>query len=294
MTLLERVGMTRPATLAEALDHLAEPGARPLAGGTDLVNGIRLGADDATTVVDVTAVPELRVLDDGDPVALGAAVTVRELRTHPTLPARLPALDDAAALLGGRQIQAAATVGGNLCNASPAAELATPLLVLGAVATIAGPDGAREVPLARLWTGPGRTVVAPGELLVRVTLPSGLDATASSYQRLELRRSVDIALVSASAWLQLDGEHVVDARVAVGAVAPTPRLVPEAGAALIGLAVADEAAVETRCRRAGAAAAAAARPIDDVRASAEYRRAMTDQIVRRAVRRAIARRGDRQ
>jgi carbon-monoxide dehydrogenase medium subunit len=293
MTLLEQVELVRPATLPEALAALAGPGARPLAGGTDLMNGLRLGATDATTVVDVTGVPELRVLDDGDPVRIGAAVTVRELRMRPGLPARLPALADAAALLGGRQIQAAATVGGNLCNASPAAELATPLLVLGATAFVAGANGERQHALAELWAGPGRTVLAPGELLVRLDLPAGLDATASAYQRLELRRSVDIALVSASCWLQFEHDQVVAARVAVGAVAPTPLLVPEAGAELVGLSRRDETAVAAACARAGAAASAAARPIDDIRASAEYRRAMTDQVVRRAVRRAIARGGDR-
>jgi carbon-monoxide dehydrogenase medium subunit len=292
VTLLDHLELSHPTTVAEALERLATPGAVPLAGGTDLVNGIRLGVTRPATVVDVSAVAELTVLDDGDPVVIGAGVTVRRLRTHPRLPSRLAALDDAAALLGGRQIQAQATVGGNLCNASPAAELATPLLVLGATAVIAGPAGTRRLPLAELWTGPRRTALEPGELLVRVELPAGVDASASAYRRLELRRSVDIALVSAACWLGLDGGHVTDARIALGAVAPTPMLVPDAAAALLGVDVTDGAALDAVCAQAGRLASAAARPIDDVRASARYRRAMTEQLVRRAVRAALTR-GDR-
>lgn len=286
-TLLDRVTYTRPTALADALALLAEPGAVALAGGTDLVNGIRLGATEPRSVVDIGAVPDLRAIDDGEPVSIGAGVTIREFREHPTLARRLLALADAAALLGGRQIQAMATFGGNLCNASPAAETATPLLVLGAAARIAGAgvsgNGERAVPLAELWTGPGSTVLEPGELLVAIELPAGLDGTASAYRRLELRRSVDIALVSASCWLQLDGQRITDARIGLGAVAPTPVLAAEAAAELIDVEVADAGRLSRAIARCTLAAARMARPIDDHRASAEYRTAMVETMVGRAV-----------
>lgn len=289
MTALDHLAVVRPTSLAEAVRALGEPGAMALAGGTDLVNGIRLGAVTPQVVVDISAVPELVILDDGDPVVIGAGVTVRALRTHPTLGARLPALADAAALLGGRQIQALATVGGNLCNASPAAELSTPLLALGATARLVGPSGTRRRPLSELWAGARRTTLAPGELLEAVELPGGGDGTASAYHRLELRRSVDIALVSASCWVAIDGGRTTDARLALGAVAPTALLVPEAAEALVGLDPSRPEAVEAALVETGRRAAAAARPIDDTRASAAYRRAMTAQVVQRAARAALER-----
>jgi carbon-monoxide dehydrogenase medium subunit len=200
----------------------------------------------------------------------------------------LAALTDAAALFGGRQIRNVATVGGNLCSASPAAELATPLLVLDATAEVVGPGGARDVALADLWAGPRRTVLAPGEVLRAARLPAGVAGSASAYQRLELRRSVDIALVSVSARLDVADGEVVGARLAVGAAAPTPFRAEEAEALLVGLPVAAGAG-DPRVAAAAAAVAGAARPIDDVRASAAYRRAMLEVVAVRAVAAALAR-----
>lgn len=293
----------RPSSVAEAVALLtAQPGARPLAGGTDLMNELRLGVARPPLVVDIDGLAELRgVQERDDEVVIGAGVTMRALRGHPVL-ARLGALADAARLLGGPQVQAAATLGGNLCTASPAAETATPLLVHAATAVLAGPDGAREVPLDAFWTGPRRTVLAPGELLVALRLepdahptaapspahPTAAPSPRSAYRRLQLRRSVDIAVVSASARLQVTDGAVTGARIAVGAVAPTPLLVAGADEPLLGLPVGDpgraaEPATARGVVEAARRCAAAATPIDDVRASARYRSGVLDEVVRRAV-----------
>lgn len=277
----------RPSSVAEAVALLAgEPGARPLAGGTDLMNELRLGVARPPLVVDLDGLDELRRVEDhGDEVVLGSGVTMRTLRGHPVL-ARLGALGDAARLLGGPQVQAAATVGGNLCTASPAAETATPLLVHGAVAVLASPEGTREVPLVDFWTGPRRTVLAAGELLTAVRVVGG---GRSAYRRLQLRRSVDIAVVSCSARVEVTDGVVTGARVAVGAVAPTARLVIGADEPLLGVTVvpdradlptpATARAVVDAARRCAAAAA----PIDDVRASARYRLGVLEEVARRTL-----------
>ena len=268
----------RATSIDEAVAALASTeGARPLAGGTDLMVQLRLGARQAPLVVDLTGVEALGRLDED---RIGAAVTVRRLLQDPGVAAGLPALIEAARLLGGRQIQAMATLGGNLCNASPAAELATPLLVHDAHAEIAGPDGVRTVPLEQLWAGPGRTILEPGELLTGVEVRRG--GGRSAYRRIELRRSVDIAVVSVAARLEVVDDRVVQARVALGAAAPTPLRVPDAEAALTGARVGDE--VDAAIEQASRLARTAAVPIDDTRATANYRAAMVEVLAARALR----------
>ena len=282
----------RPASLADAVAGLDVDGSvQLLAGGTDLVNEIRLRLLYPDVVVDTADLAELHALDTeaaAGTVRIGAGVTMSALLTAPWH-GRLAALTDAADLLGGRQIQAVATLGGNVCHASPAAETATPLLVHDAVLRIVGPDGDRDLPVSGLWTGPRRTALARGELLVEIRIPAAAAGWASAYRRLELRKSVDIALVSASAALDVGPDGAIRAaRVAIGAAGPVPFLVPAAEAALAGVAVRLDgsgpaayfaAAVEA----AADAAAAASRPIDDVRSTAAYRRAMVRVVARRAL-----------
>lgn len=281
-----RPAYAAPATVKDAIAALGSvPGARPLAGGTDLMNALRMEPDRPPLVVDLTGVAGLRAIaEDGDAVLLGAGATMRAILVSPAA-SGLPALADAARLLGGRQIQAVATVGGNLCTASPAAETATPLLVHDAHVVVAGEDGERTLPLAELWDGPRSTVLGPAELLRAVRATTG---GRSAYRRMQLRRSVDIALVSCAARLTDDGGAVTDARVAVGAVAPTPRLVPAAAAALVGAPVPEPGRALPRATAAAVAEAAracvaAAAPIDDVRASARYRLAVLEVVARRAL-----------
>ena len=255
---------------------------------------LALGAQDHRVMnVDLAGIGELSGVgaDTGTgEIRIGATTTMRDLlavsATQPPAPALPDALRDAARLLGGRQIQAVATVGGNLCNAAPSAETATPLLAHDAGAVIAGPAGSRTVPLAELFAGPGRVALAPGELLTAVCLPAPGAGDGSAYRRLDLRRSVDIAVVGASAAVRVEGGQITRARLAIGAVAPTPRRVPEAERTLAGVPLSEvDPVLDTVARLCQDAAS----PIDDVRASAEYRRAMVAVVVRRALSAALGR-----
>ena len=282
----------RPRTVAEATAALAgEPTARVLAGGTDLMNQMRLGRLRPALVVDLAGIGGLScVRADGDTgtgeIRIGATTTMRDLLAVSATQPLPDALRDAARLLGGRQIQAVGTVGGNLCNAAPSAETATPLLAHDAGAVIAGPAGSRTVPLAELFAGPGRVALAPGELLTAVCLPAPGAGDGSAYRRLDLRRSVDIAVVGASAAVRVEGGQITRARLAIGAVAPTPRRVPEAERTLAGVPLSEvDPVLDTVARLCQDAAS----PIDDVRASAEYRRAMVAVVVRRALSAALGR-----
>lgn len=289
MTTAETTTLVTPAyhradDLAGAVEALGSvPRAAVLAGGTDLMNDLRLGLTSPDLVVDVGGLPELGAFSLGAETVLGAGTTMAALRRCAEARRRYPALVEAAALLGGRQMQAVATVGGNLCHASPAAETATPLLVHDAVAVVAGPGGERTVPLTEFFVRPRVTCLGRGELLVALRLPAAAPGTTSAYRRLELRRSVDIAVVSASVRLERTDGTITGARVAVGAVAPVPMRVPAAESALVGAQVGDTEAVLA----AADACRSAATPIDDTRASAEYRGAMVAVIAQRCVRAAM-------
>ncbi|WP_426245013.1 FAD binding domain-containing protein [Nocardioides sp. LHG3406-4] len=282
-------GYARPGSVADTVATLqSHPGARMIAGGTDLMVQMRLGHRSPELLVGTGALDELHRLEAGaDDTHIGSAVTLREFLQVRELVARHPALAQAAHLLGGRQIQAVATFGGNICNASPAAESTTPLLVYDAQAEIAGPQGRREIPLAELFEGPGRTTLGPGELLVALRLPGVGGDQRSAYRRMELRRSVDIAIVSASAWFQVVDGRVAEARVAIGAVNAVATRVPDAEEALTGVDVSDRSAVATAIAEAASSCRQASRPIDDTRASARYRAAMVEVISQRTMAEAI-------
>jgi CO/xanthine dehydrogenase FAD-binding subunit len=276
-------------SLEEALDACAA-GARPIAGGTDLVVGARAGAKPMPdALVAIHALDELRSLSaEADGLRAGALVTHAAIAADAGVAAHYAALADASAIVGSHATRAQGTIGGNVMNASPAMDTGGPLLCFGGSVTLrtAG-GGSRELPLDELWTGPGRTSAQPGELLTAVTLPAVAPGTGSAYVRLEYRRQMEIAVVGATAVVVLEGETVRDARIAITALAPTIRRVPEAEAALAGTG-GDRAAAEA----AADAAAAAAQPITDVRGSLEYRRAMARVITRRAITAALARARD--
>jgi CO/xanthine dehydrogenase FAD-binding subunit len=243
--------------------HLRQPqrGKRPLA------------------VINVKRIPGLdRIEVSGSTIRIGALTTLATLIEHPTIQAEYPVLPFTARYMGSPAIRHLATVGGNLCNASPAADLSPVLLVLDAEVGIVGPDAARRLPLDRFFRGPGETALAPAELLAWVEFPRRHAGWIVRYERLDVRRAMDIAIAGVAVALRLDGSRVAEARLAIGAVAPTPLRVPAAEAALVegGL---GPAAVE----RAAELAMAAARPIGDVRATAEYRREMVGALVRRAL-----------
>jgi carbon-monoxide dehydrogenase medium subunit len=279
-----------PRTLAEAVALLRERGerARVLAGGTDLLVQLREGRRDCDLLVDVKHVPELNELTHNarQGLRVGAAVPCYRIYEHADIGRTYPGLIDAVSLVGGIQIQSRASLGGNLCNASPAADTVPALIAHEAVCVIAGPEGTREVPVEKFCTGPGRTVLGSRELLVSLRLPAPRRHTGTAYLRFIPRNEMDIAVVGAGVAVTLDEGRTrcTGARVALAAVAPTPLLVLEAGAALV-----DGPVSDALLDRAAALAQAAARPISDMRGDADYRRHLVGVLVRRALRGALAR-----
>jgi CO/xanthine dehydrogenase FAD-binding subunit len=272
-------------TLDDALAAL-RAGSRPIAGGTDLVVGARQGKTPLPdALVAIHELGELRGIDDqAGGLRLGALASHADLVAHPGVRDRFTALADASAIVGSHATRHVGTIGGNVMNASPAMETGGPLMCFAAAAVLASPDGERRVPIEQLLTGPGRTAARPDELLVGIELPAPAPGGGSCYARLEYRRQMEIAVVGATCAVTLDGERVTAARVAITALAPTILLVFAAEAALVG---SDGGADAIRV--ASAAAAAAASPISDVRASSDYRLAMAAVIARRAITAAIAR-----
>jgi CO/xanthine dehydrogenase FAD-binding subunit len=276
---------TSATTIDDALSALAG-GARPVAGGTDLVVGARQGkAPLPDAIVAIDRIPGFRAIDASDGgLRLGALVTHGDIVASEDIRTRYTALADASAIVGSHATRAQGTIGGNVMNASPAMDTGGPLLCFGATATLRSASGERSIELDELWTGPGSTSARPDELLVALDVPSPAAGTGSCYVRLEYRRQMEIAVVGATAVVTVEGDRVVGARVAITALTPTIRRVPEAESALVGTDGADDA-VEA----AAAATAAASTPISDVRGSAEYRRAMAAVIANRAITAAITR-----
>jgi CO/xanthine dehydrogenase FAD-binding subunit len=276
---------TSAATLEDALSALAT-GARPVAGGTDLVVGARQGkAPLPEAIVAIDRIEGLRAIEVADGgLRLGTLVTHGDITASEEIRSRFTALADASAIVGSHATRAQGTIGGNVMNASPAMDTGGPLLCLGATATLRSPNGERSIGLDELWTGPGTTSAAADELLIGLDLPSPAPGTASSYVRLEYRRQMEIAVVGATAVVTVDGGGIADARVAITALTPTIRRVPEAESALVGTDGGDDAIASS-----AAAAAAASTPISDVRGSADYRRAMAEVITSRAIGTALTR-----
>lgn len=277
-----------PETLDAALDLLAGAGgtARVLAGGTDLLVHMRAGRVAPTLLVDIKRIPELRSLEPCDGGwRIGAAVTGMELIEHGTFAAAWPGIIDGVRMIGSIQVKGRATLGGNLCNASPAADSVPALIAAGAVVTLAGPAGRRDVPVEEIATGPGRTCLAPGEVLVSFLLPPRPPGAGDAYLRFTPRTEMDIAVVGAGVNLTVDDGGVCrQARVSLGAVAERALLLPEAAAALVGTRV-DDAALQ----RLAEAASAACRPIDDKRGTREFRIRVAGVLARRAAQRALER-----
>jgi len=273
-----------PTRLDEALSLLT-PQAVPLAGGTDLFLRMERRQTQPDTVVDLKRIPGMdgvEAVDGG--VRIGALALMETLAASPLLSDRYDALPQSARVVGSIQTRNRATVGGNLANASPAADTATPLMALGATVEAADAGGTREIPLGELFLGPGRTALREGELLTAVRLPALPARAGSAFQRC-VRTAMDIALVNSAAFMRLDADGVVvEARIALGAVGPTPLRAPAAENRLEGRPF-DPAAAE----EAAECAAEDARAIDDVRASADYRREMVRVLTRRAVENAFRR-----
>lgn len=284
---ISEIQFQAPATLAEALRLLASSGARPLAGGSDLIVQMRSGRLRPEVIVDLKRIGELAgIRQDRDGGWLvGAATPCAQIGEHAALRAAWPGVVEAACLIGSAQVQGRATLGGNLCNASPAADSTPALIAAGAVCVIAGPAGPRELPVEALCTGPGRTALAPGELLLSLRLPPRPAGSGDAYLRLIPRAEMDIAVVGAGVSVTVDGlRRITAARVALGAVAPTALQVAAAADALIGSVLEDSA-----IQRLQAAARAACQPIDDKRGTAAYRTQVAGVLAGRAARAAYGR-----
>jgi len=274
-----------PATLDEAVALMAaHPGARPLAGGTDLLVQMRSGRKDTDYVVDVKRVPELNEIayDPTRGLTLGAAVPCYRIYRSALVARAYRSLAEVAALIGGTQIQGRASIGGNLCNAAPSADSVPLLIALGGRCRIVGPAGARELAVEDFCTAPGQTVLGPGELLVAIQLPPPAPDSGARYLRFIPRHEMDIAVAGAGVQVVMDNGKFRSARIALSAVAPTPLFVREAGDSLAGRAVNAASLAE-----AAELARRAARPITDMRGTAEYRRHLCGVLTRRALEAAI-------
>ncbi|MGD9601757.1 MAG: xanthine dehydrogenase family protein subunit M [Gammaproteobacteria bacterium] len=269
-----------PGTVDEAVALLQQgAGRRLLAGGTDLLVQLRSGRLQAQGIVDLKRIPELRTIRaENGGFRIGAAVSGAELGEHAALRKMWPGVVEAACLIGSTQIQGRASLGGNLCNASPAADSVPALIAAGARCTVAGPGGRREVPVESVVVSPGKTSLAPGEFIVDFLLSAQPSRGGDAYLRFIPRTEMDIAVVGAGVSLVLDASGTCTAtRVALGAVAPRALLVEAAGKALVGTSV-DAAALDA----AAAAARAACAPIDDKRGTIEFRTHVAGVLVKRA------------
>jgi CO/xanthine dehydrogenase FAD-binding subunit len=251
-----------------------------LAGGTDLLVQIKEGKIRPQCVIDVKGVQEMGGLAiSGDEFSIGALTCIRTLETSPSALKNVPLLAQAAAKLGSVQVRHRATIGGNLCNASPAAETAPALLALDAQAVICGKTGMRVVELSEFFLGPRATVLSHGEMLTHLKIPLTRNRQGSVYYKLSTRNAMDLAFVGVAVLLELDGgDRIIKARIALGAVAPAPIRVPSAERLLEGRVLSLEAA-----RESAELAAQSCKPISDHRAGAEYRREMVRELCQQAL-----------
>jgi CO/xanthine dehydrogenase FAD-binding subunit len=279
----------RPVDLRSAVALLAEKNgkARAMAGGTDLLVQLRAERYSLERVVDVKSIPELNELrfDRKQGLTIGAAVPCYKIYGNKDVQTHYPGITDAAQIVGGVAIQGRASIGGNLCNASPSGDTIPILIAYGAEALIQGTSGTRTVSVEQFCIAPGTNVLKPGELLVSIRLPAPEPRTGAHYLRFIPRNEMDIAVVGAGAWVQLGrGGKIADARLALAAVAPTPLYVDAARGVLVGT-DGSEAALE----QAAEAARRAAKPISDMRGTEAQRRHLSGVLAKRALRGAIAR-----
>jgi CO/xanthine dehydrogenase FAD-binding subunit len=285
---VRRFDLVLPESVDDCLKLLAQrgPEAKVLAGGTDLLPQLKNGLLKPPCVIDLSGVAALRVLGaaNGHGLRVGSAVTARTLEQDHTVRARFPAIAESGALVGSVQVRNLATVGGNLCNAAPSADMAPPFIALDAEAVIAGRRGQRRVPVTSFFTGVRRTVLEPGELLLELAVPDPGPHSGGTYVRHTPRRELDIAVVGVASQLTLANGLCTKARIALASVAPVPLRATAAEQWLEG-----QRPTPERIARAAELAVEAARPISDQRGSADYRRHLVKVLTRRTLTTALAR-----
>ncbi|MBI5521141.1 MAG: xanthine dehydrogenase family protein subunit M [Desulfarculus sp.] len=273
----------QPQSLDQALDLLEmhRASVRLLAGGTDLVPRLKVGALKVQNLVSLQRVPGLGAVafDPAQGLVIGGTARLSQVAALPQVKSLYPGLAHACSVMATTQIRNMGTVAGNLANAAPSADTAAPLLVYGARVTAFSKAGERVIPLDQFFSGPGLSVLEPGEIITAITVPPPAPKSGSAYQRLSARSKVDICAVGVAANLSLDGQgRVVTCHLACASVAPTPLRCLQAEEMLSG-----QAPSQALLERAAQSAAAAAKPIDDMRASAAYRRQMVEVLSRRVL-----------
>lgn len=287
---MEWIDYEVPTTVGEAVSLMASKGdrAKVIAGGTDILVMLRGRRRSADVLVDVKEIPELNEVsyDSKNGLVLGAAVPCYRIYQNQEVASAYPGLIDAASLIGGIQIQGRASIGGNLCNAAPSGDSIPPVIVLGGVCNVAGPDGTRQVPAEDFCTAPGQNVLKTGEILVSISLPAPQANSGAKYLRFIPRNEMDIAVAGVGSSVVLDdsGQNFVSARIALASVAPTPVLAREAGESLAGKPVSEEAIQE-----ASEKAQAVASPISDMRGTVRQRTHLVGVLTRRTLNQAIQR-----
>ena len=273
-----------PVTLAEASRLFAQEHAQLLAGGTDLVIGMKAYTKTPQSVISLQKIPGLSSIttDADNGITIGAMTKAREVELSEDIQEHHTALAEGASEIGSIQIRNLATIGGNIAHASPAADTVAGLLVADAQVDIAGADGERTVPINELFTGPGQTVLKQGEIITQFRLSS--PASGSHYIKHKIREVMDLAFIGVASAVNLENGTIIDVRIGLAAVAPTPIRATEAENLLKGKIPTPEL-----LQQAGEAAAAGASPISDLRCSAEHRREMVDVLTRRTLQHAIGR-----
>lgn len=259
---------------------------RVLAGGTDVIVQMETDLIEPELIVDIKKIPEVRgIATENGGFRVGAAATGMQICDHAAFAKAWPGVIEGVKLIGSIQVKGRASMGGNLCNASPGADSVPPMFTAGAIARVAGPKGVREVPVDQIPTAPGKTSLARDEIVTSFFFPARPKRSGDAYQRFTPRTEMDIAVTGVAINLTLDEKDVCTAaRVAIGAVAPTALLVKEAGAALVGTKV-DDAAIEKMV----AAVRAACKPIDDKRGTKEFRIEVTGVLAKRVAKVALER-----
>jgi len=278
----------RPTSLSEALELMgALESVKPIAGGTDLLPLMRDRAVIVEEIVDIQELHELKgiTVEDGT-LRIGALATLTEVLESPLVAEKAPILREAVGQIGSVQTRNQGTLAGNICNASPAADSAPALMVLGAQARVSSARGVREVPVDEIFAGPKMNSLAKDELVTEILIPELPSGSGAAFEKLGRRRGITLAVVNAAVYLAMDGKKCVDARIALGAIAATPIRLPEVEASYKGKELTPEAIEES-----SRACYALVSPVDDVRASADYRREMACVLVKRAFVKAHTRAG---
>lgn len=279
---MKEIAYAAPRTVADAVAALkqANGNGKAFAGGTDILVQLREGARNADVLVDLKKIPEMteiRQLPSGD-WQIGAATPCHRIESTAPFAAAYPGIIDGVHIIGGWQIKGRASLGGNLCTSSPAADSIPALIAHHVVVKLVGPDGSREVPVSEFCTGPGKNVLKPAELVTSFVIPAVLPNSSGCYLRFIPRSEMDIAVVGCGTTLTVEKDTIKQARIALGAVAPKPVLAEEAAAWLIG----KPATIES-FEKAGEIARKAASPISDMRAPADYRTHLVGVLVKRSL-----------